>query len=131
MSVVPGDTLPDARRGRVVFFAAFAVALAIYIAAGVLLPDAWEAALAVPWALVSVLALDHLHGHGEFTRAGPLERLFPMILCVALAAGQVQDPFDGLAGWLASGLAFVGLLVAVELLARRLRPRYRGGGILA
>jgi hypothetical protein len=116
-----------------VFLAVFAIAMAIYTAGGLALPDGWWLApLAIAWGLASVMVLDHLHGSGEFSRLGMTGRMLPMFVCIAFAAGAVQDRFrtDGLVGWLAFGLTFFGLLVVHQLLARQLRPRYRGRGLL-
>jgi hypothetical protein len=114
---------------RIVFFAAFVAALAVYVGVLRVLPDNWwEVVFAVPWGLFSAMALDHLHGYGEFTRTGSAERLFPMLLCIGPAAGQIQGRFEGVWGWVAFGLTMAALMITVDLLARRLRPRYRGGG---
>jgi hypothetical protein len=122
--------LSSAGSGRRAFIAAFAIALAIYIAAARAIPDGWwQVAFAIPWALASVMVLDHLHGSGEFSRLGSFARLLAMVICIGGAAGQVENRFDGLAGWLAFVLTFAGLVLAVELLGRALRPRYRGRGI--
>jgi hypothetical protein len=123
--------LASAGSGRKAFFAAFAVAFAIYIAAIIAIPNGWwEVAFALPWALASVMVLDHLHGSGEFSRLGSFGRSMMMFVCILVGAGTVEDRLDGLVGWLASGFAFLGLLIAVEQLARRLRPRYRGRGVV-
>jgi hypothetical protein len=73
---------PGAGRGRKVFLAAVFAAYVVFVGAVVALPDAWEAAFAVPWALVAVLVLDHLHGDGEFTRLGHDARFIFMFACL-------------------------------------------------
>jgi hypothetical protein len=122
--------LSSAGSGRKAFFAAFAIASAVYVAAARAIPDGWwQVGFAIPWALASVLVLDHLHGSGEFSRLGSFARVLAMLICIGVAAGQVENRFDGLAGWLAFVLTFAGIVVAVELLGRALRPRYRGRGV--
>jgi hypothetical protein len=122
--------LPSAGSGRKAFFAAFAIASAIYVAAARAIPDGWwQVAFAIPWALATVMVLDHLHGSGEFSRLGSFARILVLVTCIGVAASQVEGRFDGLAGWLAFAFTFAGLVVAVELLGRLLRPRYRGRGV--
>jgi hypothetical protein len=123
--------LHSAGSGRKAFFAAFVFAVAIYTAAALALPDGWWLApLAIAWALVTVMVLDHLHGSGEFSRLGSYGRSLTMFICIAFGAGAVKDRLDGLVGWLAFSLTIAGLLIAVELLARRLPPWYRGRGVV-
>jgi hypothetical protein len=122
--------LSSAGSGRKAFFAAFAVASAIYIAAARAIPDGWwQVAFAIPWALVTVMVLDHLHGSGEFSRLGSFGRMLVMLAPIGVGAGDVEERFDGLVGWLAFALTVAALVVAVELLGMLLRPRYRGRGV--
>jgi hypothetical protein len=122
--------LHSAGSGRRAFLAVFAVALVIHTAGVVAIPDGWwEVAFAIPWALATVMVLDHLHGSGEFSRLGSGGRFLALFFCIALAASRVELRLDGLWGWLAFAVTITALLVAVELVGRLFGPRYRGRGV--
>lgn len=130
----PESSEPDLDSGsrRKEVFGALLVALAVYAAGLIVLPTpGWEAAFAVPWGLLSALTVDHLHGDREFTtaRKSVFQTVFPPLLCLVLAAGTVADLFDGIAQ-VAVFIAVGALLIVVmDAVGQRLRPRYRGGGV--
>jgi hypothetical protein len=127
----PQSVLPTRRRWP--FYSVWLGALAVDVAVEAwVIPAEWSFVFGVPWGLSMALLLDHLIGDGEFFRSTGVER-FMAVLFLAFGAGSVERSIEGSVGWAgetaAAAVAFGVLIVLFELLARRLRPRYKGRGL--